>query len=141
MQRDHVYDAARAKAFFDDKVAFTTGPVELEHMIKSGDDIMVVDVREGDDYAKEHIPGAINIPRETWENPRGLQKQKTHIVYCYTQTCHLAAKACAVFVRKGYQVMEMEGGYAAWKSNEFEVERAPIDRMRTTGERIIQRRQ
>src|SRR3954453_23554845 len=74
-----VHDTARALAFFEDKMSFTTGPVELEHRIKDGDDIVVVDVRDADDYAKGHIPGAINLPRGTWENPQGLSKDKVNI--------------------------------------------------------------
>ena len=41
-----IHDPARARAFFEQKVAFTTGPVELDRLIKSGDNhIAVVDVR------------------------------------------------------------------------------------------------
>jgi rhodanese-related sulfurtransferase len=117
-----VHDTARALMFFENKISFTTGPVELEHRIKDGDDVVIVDVRDMDDYAKGHIPGAINLPRGTWDDPQGLSKDKVNIVYCYTQTCHLGAQACAVFAAKFFPVMEVEGGFAAWKDNDFEVE-------------------
>ena len=38
-------------------------------------------------------------------------KNKTHVIYCYTQTCHLAAGAALVFAKKGYSVVELEGGF------------------------------
>src|SRR5689334_25200166 len=86
-----VQDPARACAYFENKLAFTTGPVELERMIKSGDNhFTVVDVRAAEDYAKGHIPGAINLPEGSWERPNGLSKDKTNFVYCYTIVCHLA---------------------------------------------------
>jgi hypothetical protein len=34
----------------------------------------------------------------------------------------LAATAAIEFARKGYPVMEMEGGMEAWKENKLEVE-------------------
>ena len=109
-------DPAKARAYFEDKMAFTTGPIELDRMIRSKENnITIVDVREAEDFEKEHVPGAINLPKEKWESLEGLQRNKTNIVYCYTQTCHLAANACRLFASKGYPVMEMDGGFKAWK--------------------------
>jgi rhodanese-related sulfurtransferase len=134
-----IHDPARAKAYFEDKLAFTTGPVELDRMIKSGDNIMVVDVREAEDYAKGHIPCAINLPKGSWDTAAGLSKDKTNVVYCYTQTCHLAANACVTFAGKGFPVMEMEGGFDAWEANELEIE-GETNRLKQVGERLFHRR-
>jgi len=133
-----IQDSIRALAFFQDKITFTTGPVELEHQIKDGENIVIVDVRDADDYAKGHIPGAINVPRGTWDDPQGLEKGKVNIVYCYTQTCHLGAHACAVFAAKSYPVMELEGGFAAWKDNDFETE-IGVSRRGMKGEQAFSR--
>src|ERR1700743_3204253 len=113
-------DPARARGFFEQKVAFTTGPVELSHAIEGHENIVIVDVREAEDYAKAHIPGAINLPRGSWDQAEGLQKDRTNIVYCYTQQCHLAAHACATFAGQGYPVIELEGGFEGWEENELE---------------------
>src|SRR5712691_6963307 len=135
-----VHDPAKAKAYFEAKVAFTTGPVELERTIKSGDsNFTVIDVRAAEDYDKGHIPGAINVPREKWDSFEGLSKDKTNIVYCYTQQCHLAANACLHFASKGYPVMELEGGFEAWKENELELEEESASRFKTSGERLSSR--
>jgi rhodanese-related sulfurtransferase len=115
-------DTARAKAFFEQKIAFTIGPHEVSQAIKAHENIVIVDVREADDYAKGHVPGAINLPKGNWDNPDGLQKNRTNIVYCYTQQCHLAAHACVHFAGQGYPVMEMEGGFEAWRENDLESE-------------------
>jgi rhodanese-related sulfurtransferase len=132
-----VQDPAKAKAFFEQKVAYTTGPGEVSHAIKSRENINIVDVREAEDFAKAHVPGAINLPKGSWEDPQGLQKDKTNIVYCYTQQCHLAAKACVAFAGRGYPVMEMDGGFEAWRENDFETE-SGTSRLRE-GERAFSR--
>ena len=48
-------DQAKAKEFFEAKMAFTTGPVELERMMKNNE-VNVVDVRAGKDYARAIFP-------------------------------------------------------------------------------------
>jgi rhodanese-related sulfurtransferase len=105
---------ARAREFFAAKMAFTTGPVELKGMLGRKENVAVIDVRRPEDYAKSHIPGAVNLPHGQWHTAKGLSKDKLHVVYCYSQTCHLAAAAALEFASQGYRVMEMEGGFAAW---------------------------
>src|SRR5437016_2871276 len=67
-------DPVKAKEYFEDKITFTTGPIELDRMLKEDEDLVVIDVRDAEDYEKGHIPGAINLPRERWETLEGLQK-------------------------------------------------------------------
>ena len=135
-----IHDPARARAYFEDKLAFTTGPVELDRWIKTGqDNLIIVDVRATEDFAKGHIPGAINVPKEKWDNPQGLHRDKTHVVYCYTQQCHLAANACVRFAGKGYPVMELEGGFETWKENELDVEEPSTNRFKSSEERVANR--
>jgi len=126
-----IHPPEKARAYFEDKLAFTTGPVELNRWIKSGENnLVVVDVRAAEDFAKGHIPGAINVPKEKWQNPRGLSTDKTNVVYCYTQQCHLAANACVQFAGKGYHVMELEGGFEIWKEHDLDVEEESANRLK-----------
>ena len=111
------YDFAAAKAFFAQKAAATTGPHELQGMLDQKQDIVVVDVRYPADFRKAHIPGAVNLPKGKWENAKGLSKDKLNILYCYNQTCHLAAEAAVELLAQGYPVVEMEGGFATWEAN------------------------
>jgi rhodanese-related sulfurtransferase len=115
-------DPARARQYFADKIEFTTGPVELARNLKQGTNFVVIDVREAEDYAKGHIPGAINLPHDKWHTREGLRKDALNVLYCYTQQCHLAATAAVEFAGNGYSVMEMDGGFEAWKENDLEVE-------------------
>jgi rhodanese-related sulfurtransferase len=129
--RTKVHDPAKARAYFESKMAFTTGPIELDHLLKSGHNhVTVIDVRAAEDYAEGHIPGAINLPKGSWETAKGLRKDKTNVVYCYSQVCHLAASACVEFAGKGFPVMEMDGGFKAWEAHELEVEHAPVNRLK-----------
>ena len=115
-------DTTRAKEFFEAKMAFTTGPVELERMMKAGE-VNIVDVRAAEDYAEGHIPGAINLPKDRWSTLSGLRKDKTNVLYCYSMVCHLAATAAVEFSGKGYPVMELDGGWRWWKEDGFDVEK------------------
>lgn len=127
-----IHDPAKARAYFEKKLDFTTGPVELERMLKTGHNLVtVIDVRAAEDYAQGHIPGAINLPKGSWESPEGLGKDKTNVVYCYSQVCHLAAAACVAFATQGFPVMEMDGGFKAWKDHDLEVEHAPVNHLTT----------
>jgi rhodanese-related sulfurtransferase len=112
-----------AKEYFEAKMQFTTGPVELDRMISEGQDINIIDVRAAEDYARGHIPCAINLPKEKWSTLAGLRKDKANILYCYSQTCHLAATAAMEFAEKGYPVMEMEGGLRTWKELDLDIEK------------------
>jgi rhodanese-related sulfurtransferase len=115
-------DPTQAREFFQDKMTFTTGPVELERVIKQ-DNINVVDVRAAEDFQKGHIPGAINLPQDKWQDLKGLRKDQTNVLYCYSHVCHLAAKAAVEFAGKGFPVMEMDGGFEAWKKSELPIEK------------------
>ncbi len=117
-----INDPAKAKEYFEAKMAFTTGPVELERMMKNNE-VNVVDVRATEDYAEGHIPGALNLPKDKWHTLAGLRKDKLNVLYCYSHVCHLAATAALEFASKGYPVMELEGGWRWWKNDGFDIEK------------------
>ena len=115
------HDSTKAKEYFEAKMAFTTGPVELERMMEHNE-VNVVDVRAAEDYAAGHIPGAVNLPKDQWPTLAGLRKDKTNVLYCYSHVCHLAAAAAMEFAAKGFPVMELEGGWRWWKEDGFAIE-------------------
>ena len=102
-------------------MAFTTGTVGLERMMKSNA-VTVVDVRAAEDFVEGHIPGAVNLPKDQWQTLKGLRKDKTNVLYCYSQVCHLGAAAAVEFAGKGYPVMELDGGWRWWKDDAFPIE-------------------
>jgi len=116
-------DTRKAVEFFEAKLEFTTGPVELNSMIESGEYVNIIDVRSKEDFSKGHVPGAVNLPRERWNSFRGLSKDRPNVVYCYSQQCHLAARACRFFAENGYSVMELEGGFEGWQKHTLPIGR------------------
>lgn len=116
--------ADRALEFFKNKMAFTTGPMELDSVRARTTEYAIIDVRAEKDYLEEHIPGAINLPKNKWGHFEGLSKDKLNVVYCYSQVCHLAATACIELAKAGFRVLELEGGFAEWKEYDLEVEKS-----------------
>lgn len=116
------YDFTAAAAHFATRNAFTTGPHELSGALDRKEDVVAVDLRFPSDFARSHVPGAINLPKGKWEKAgAGLAKDKLHVLYCYDQTCHLAAEAAGILVAQGIRVQEMEGGFAAWEAKSLPI--------------------
>jgi rhodanese-related sulfurtransferase len=107
-------DTRQARDYFAQKLTYVTGPFELDGQIKRNEPITIVDVRLPSDFAAGHIAGAINLPQGKWHTLKGLTKERTTVIYCYSQTCKLAAAAAVEFASAGLPVVEMEGGYEAW---------------------------
>jgi len=59
-------------------------PADLNGLIQRSDDsFTIVDVRDSDEFAQGHIPGAINIPAASFASQSDvLDKKKKIIVYC-----------------------------------------------------------
>ena len=113
----------QAREYFAQKLAFTTGPFELAAQLKRNEPVTVVDVRLPSDYAAGHVPVAINLPQGKWNTLAGVPKDRTAVIYCYSQTCKLAAAAAVELASAGIPVVEMEGGFDAWVHNQLDVER------------------
>lgn len=120
-------DPKRAEQFFAAKTEFTAGPMDLKTMLKEGR-ANVIDVRAAADFAKGHVPGAKNLPEDKWEDTSALDKSMPNVLVCYSQTCHLAARAARKFAAAGFPVMELEGGFEAWKDFGMEIDtrRGPL---------------
>ena len=122
-QRDilSMNDPKEAYRYFQAKTHFTTGPAELREAMDHGN-INIIDVRQSEDFDKEHVAGAKNLPEEEWSELTGLDRDKLNVIYCYSQECHLAARAAVFFAKRGYSVMEVEGGFNACKEYELPME-------------------
>jgi len=76
----------------------------------------VVSVRAADDYAKGHVPGAINIPWRTIAQSANIDKLPTDgskiATYCYTG--HTGQIACTVLNALGFNAINMKYGMMAW---------------------------
>lgn len=81
---------------------------------------VILDVREYDEYAAGHLPGAINIPRGVLEFKIGMvpecaNKNGAFLIYC--RTSGRAALSAVQLQKIGYtNVISMAGGYEAWNN-------------------------
>jgi rhodanese-related sulfurtransferase len=117
-----IESAEKAKEFFARKLDFTISPEELNDEIEKGGKNFIVDVREAKDFIKGHIPCAINLPLGHWDKMIGWRKDRPIIIYGYSQLCHLAAHAAKESAEHGYTVLELEGGFDAWRKSKLAVE-------------------
>lgn len=89
---------------------------DAEHAIRNAD--VLVDVREADEYAAGHLPGAVHLSRGMLEfkfsaNP-ALQARDIRIVL-YCKTSGRAALAAVALQEMGYlNVQSIAGGFDAW---------------------------
>jgi rhodanese-related sulfurtransferase len=76
----------------------------------------VLDVRDVGQFAKEHIPGAVNIEwRKVFAERAKLPKNKTILVYCNTSS--FAAQVAMALRLDGFENVRMlYGGFNQWKA-------------------------
>jgi rhodanese-related sulfurtransferase len=97
--------------------AFTNSTVDqVKAKIDAGEDILLLDVREPQEYREGHIQGAINLPWNSGvlrEKYASLPKDKPIIVIC--RSGGRSAAASAFLEEQGYdQILNMVGGMNAW---------------------------
>ncbi len=76
----------------------------------------VIDSRDKDQYAKEHIPGAVNIEwRQALAKRSSIPKDNPVLIYCNTGS--LSAQAGFALRIAGYDNLRiLQGGFAEWKA-------------------------
>ncbi len=81
-------------------------------------DYYVVDIRSAADYAKGHVPGAVNVPFATLVKPENLVNYPTDkpiLVICYTG--HTASMSSSILNTLGFNAWAMRNGMSAWPCN------------------------
>jgi rhodanese-related sulfurtransferase len=75
----------------------------------------VIDARDAEQYAKEHIPGAVNVDwRQVLARRHDLPKGKMILLYCNSGT--LSAQAAFALKLAGVEnVLILQGGLNQWK--------------------------
>ncbi len=76
----------------------------------------VIDARDAEQYAKEHIPGAVNIDwRQVLARRGEFPRDKSILLYCNSGT--LSAQAAFALKMAGVEnVLILQGGLSQWKA-------------------------
>lgn len=75
--------------------------------------INLIDVRETDEFAAGHVPGAINLPlSQLGSRYTELSTDKPYHIIC--QAGGRSAQACAFLENEGYDTTNILGGTGAW---------------------------
>lgn len=77
-------------------------------------DTQIIDIREPSDYRQGHIPTAINIPYDDFENgQRNIARDKLLILYC--ERGNLSLLLARDLSNEGYMVKNIYGGLNAYR--------------------------
>ena len=95
--------------------------VTVEQAREFGGTAIWVDARPDEDFAKDHVPGAILLNEDRWNEllPQFLAAWapgKKTVVYCSSLSCN-ASREVARRLRKEAQLSDvfvLEGGWEAW---------------------------
>lgn len=77
----------------------------------SGDEYILVDIRDEDAFTYGHIPGAINIPEGGILSAQ-LPKDKKIVIYCRSGI--ISGEVVESLCEKGYDAYDLKGGYVEW---------------------------
>jgi len=98
-------------------------PADLQSRLSGGEQIVVIDVREPEEFARGKIPGAYTIPRGVLEMQLDgrLPRESTVVLYCGVGgRSALAAKS---LTDMGFDKVEnLQGGWSAWTNSGLPVE-------------------
>ena len=98
-------------------------PAQLQSRLEGGEQIVVIDVREPDEFAKGKVPGAYTIPRGVLEGQVDgrLPRDSTVVLYCAGGA--RSALACKSLAEMGFTKVEnLQGGFSSWVKSGMPVE-------------------
>ncbi|MFJ3905044.1 rhodanese-like domain-containing protein [Streptomyces sp. NPDC090025] len=111
------HEFADQLAHYQAKLAYETDSADLLDALAAGQDIVVVDGRSSESYAREHIPGAISIPHRSisQDSLATLSKASLYVAYCDGIGCNASTKTAFKLATAGFRVKELIGGLDWWK--------------------------
>lgn len=89
-------------------------PEVLKEKLKSADNIIIIDVRNTEEYNEKHIPVAINIPLHLLEKETiHFSKEKFYVTAC-GKGGGRSAEAAELIVKSGYVSTWLCNGTFGW---------------------------
>ena len=106
---------------YKSKLAFETDSWDVYEALSRNEPVVVVDGRSAEAFAREHIPGAVNLPhREIDEHvTASLDRSKLYVCYCDGIGCNASTKTALKLLTLGFQVRELLGGLDWWKRDGY----------------------
>lgn len=117
------------RGYYETENAVTVSPHGLRKRMDKGDTwYTLVDLRSAEEYRREHIVGAVNIP--AYSDPdtsaygdverilaafQTLPKDKEIIVYCYSRPCMTGRKIGLMLAENGVSVKHLGIGWNEWR--------------------------
>jgi rhodanese-related sulfurtransferase len=88
-----------------------------------GDNVLWVDARPGDEFDRDHVPGAVSLNEDRWSE--GLSQflatqwspEKKIVVYCSAASCNLAddvARRLREEAKLPNEIRILKGGWEGW---------------------------
>ena len=111
---------------YKQKLAFETDSWDLFEMLGRDEPVVVVDGRSAEAYAREHIPGAVNLPHRqiSAETTASLDRSRLYVCYCDGIGCNASTKTALKLLALGFEVRELMGGLDWWKRDGYATEGA-----------------
>ncbi len=87
---------------------------ELKRALDAGEELVIVDVREGWEHALAHLPGAVHIPLgELGKRHSELHPERAHVLYCHHGVRSM--RAAMALAQQGFaNVRSLRGGIDRW---------------------------
>ena len=105
------------QSHYANKLAYEIDSWDLSVAVAAGENIVVLDARSPEAFAREHIPGAINLAHRTMraENVAAIDRTALVVTYCDGIGCNASSKGALAMTRLGFRVKELIGGLDWWK--------------------------
>lgn len=82
--------------------------------LKAGD-IRLIDIRDADEYAREHIKGAVSLPLSSWNAEASGLEGNTPTVFMCRSGMRTGSNNEQLALRAANDAFMLEGGLDAWK--------------------------
>ena len=115
-------DSASALRHFEAAFSFETDCWDVhDAQSRPAADFVLIDVRAPEDFARGHVPGAVNIPHAKIIAARmtGYPPDTLFVVYCAGPHCNGAARGALRLAKLGRPVKIMAGGITGWLDEGF----------------------
>ena len=91
-------------------------PQEAYALLENDKNITFIDVRSKKEFEKDHIRGAVHVPMKSLENFDFSKK-----LLVYSERGERSVEASRILTKRGFQVLQLEGGVVFWIRAGYEV--------------------